>query len=454
MNENILILGAGESGVGAAKLALSLGYTPFVSDAGSGKSAFLAELDADGIEYEVGGHNPGVWPMVKTVVKSPGIPEDASVVEELRSGGAEVISEIEFASRNYEGKVIAITGANGKTTTTSLIYQLLKDAGVNASCVGNIGTSWAREMSESSEPSDVVVVETSSFQLDGTVSFKPDVAVLLNITPDHLDRYGYSLENYAQSKWRITANQGPSDYLVYNSDDEVITELLKSTGTRAQLMPVSSEKALMPGEFGSGLNPENKEEFLINTHNTKPFTMTIQELALQGKHNLFNSMAAGVTGRILELRNEGIRESLTNFEGIEHRLEYVADVNQIRFINDSKATNVNSVWYALECMDRPVIWIVGGIDKGNDYRDLLPLVKDKVKHMVCLGKDNKKLIKTFSDYVETVHVAESAEEAVRIGYDLGMPNDTVLLSPACASFDLFGSYEERGNKFKQAVRGL
>ena len=292
MNENILILGAGESGVGAAKLALSLGYTPFVSDAGSGKSAFLAELDADGIEYEVGGHNPGVWPMVKTVVKSPGIPEDASVVEELRSGGAEVISEIEFASRNYEGKVIAITGANGKTTTTSLIYQLLKDAGINASCVGNIGTSWAREMSKSSQPSDVVVVETSSFQLDGTVSFKPDVAVLLNITPDHLERYGYSLENYAKSKWRITVNQGPSDYLVYNSEDKVITELLKSTGTRAQLMPVSNKKTLMPGEFGSGLNPENKEEFLIYTHNTKPFTMTIQELALQGKHNLFNSMAA------------------------------------------------------------------------------------------------------------------------------------------------------------------
>ncbi|MBI48884.1 MAG: UDP-N-acetylmuramoyl-L-alanine--D-glutamate ligase [Crocinitomicaceae bacterium] len=454
MNEDILILGAGESGVGAAKLALSLGYTPFVSDAGSGKSAFLAELDADGIEYEVGGHNPSIWPMVKTVVKSPGIPEDSSVVEELRSGGAEVISEIEFASRNYEGKVIAITGANGKTTTTSLIYQLLKNAGIKVSCVGNIGTSWAREISTSSEPSDVVVVETSSFQLDGTVSFKPDVAVLLNIAPDHLDRYGYSLENYAKSKWRITVNQGPKDYLVYNYDDEVIKELLKSTGTKAQLMPVSANKALMPGEFGSGLNPENKEEFLIYTHNKQTFTMTIQELALQGKHNLFNSMAAGVTGRILELRNEGIRESLANFEGIEHRLEYVADVNQIRFINDSKATNVNSVWYAMECIDRPIIWIVGGIDKGNDYRDIIPLVKEKVKHMICLGKDNKKLIKTFSDYVDSVHIAESAEEAVQIGYDLGIPKDTVLLSPACASFDLFGSYEERGNKFKKAVKGL
>lgn len=452
MSKSILILGAGESGVGAAKLALTLGYTPFVSDAGEGKAAFLAELDHDGVEYEVGGHNPGGWPRVGTVVKSPGIPEDVQIVKDLREGGAEVISEIEFASRHFDGKVIAITGANGKTTTTALIYQLLKDSGVNASCVGNIGTSWARDMSEGS--ADVVVVETSSFQLDGTTTFKPDIAVLLNITPDHLDRYGYSLDNYAQSKWRITANQTEDDFLVYNSDDEVISGLLEGTGTRAQLMPVSTEKSLLAECLGAGLNPENQNEFLIHTHNTKPFTMTIQELALQGKHNLFNSMAAGVTGRILELRNEGIRESLTNFEGIEHRLEYVADVNQIRFINDSKATNVNSVWYALECMDRPVIWIVGGIDKGNDYRDLIALVKDKVKHMICLGKDNKKLIKTFSKHVETVHVAETAEEAVRIGYDLGMPNDAVLLSPACASFDLFGSYEERGNKFKQAVRGL
>ncbi len=454
MSKDILILGAGESGVGAAKLALTLGHTPFVSDAGEGKAAFLAELDAEGVCYEVGGHNPGVWPKVKTVVKSPGIPEDVAIVKDLRDSGAEVISEIEYASRHYSGKVIAITGANGKTTTTALIYKILSDAGVNAICVGNIGTSWAREMSERKDSADVVVVETSSFQLDGTTTFKPDVAVLLNITPDHLDRYGYSLENYAKSKWRITANQTSDDYLVYNADDEVIANLLKTSGTKAQLMPVSAEKSIEEGSVGAGLNAANKEEFLIHTHNTKPFNMTIQELALQGKHNLFNSMAAGVTSRILELRNEGIRESLTNFEGIEHRLEYVADVNQVRFINDSKATNVNSVWYALECMDRPLVWIVGGIDKGNDYRDLLPLVKEKVKHMVCLGKDNKKLIKTFSKHVESVHVAETAEEAVRIGYDLGMPNDVVLLSPACASFDLFGSYEERGNKFKQAVRGL
>ena len=457
MSKRILILGAGESGVGSAKLALNLGYTPFVSDAGAGKAGFIAELDQAGIEYEVGGHNPGVWPSAKeglTVVKSPGIPDTASVVEELRAEGAEIISEIEFASRNYSGKVVAITGANGKTTTTKLIYKMLADAGLNVRCVGNIGVSWARDLSECNEEPEVVVVETSSFQLDGTSTFKPNVAVLLNITPDHLDRYGYSLDNYAQSKWRITANQTSDDYLVYNSDDDVIKGLIESKGTKAQLMPVSTEQKISSDSIGAGICEENDKEFSIHTHNTKPFTMTIQELALQGKHNLFNSMAAGVTGRILELRNEGIRESLKNFEGIEHRLEYVADVNSIRFINDSKATNVNSVWYALECMDRPVVWIVGGIDKGNNYRDLLPLVKDKVKHMICLGKDNKKLIETFTKHVETVHTAESAEEAVRIGYDLGMPNDVVLLSPACASFDLFGSYEERGNKFKQAVRGL
>ena len=460
MSKSIVILGAGESGVGAAKLALALGYTPFVSDAGQGKAAFLGELEADGVEYEVGGHNVGVWPEVgegSIVVKSPGIPETASIVSEVKARGAEVISEIEFASRNYDGKVVAITGANGKTTTTSLIYKLLVDGGVKTACVGNIGTSWARDLSyriSSGDQAEVVVVEASSFQLDGTSTFKPDLAVLLNITPDHLDRYEYSLEKYAQSKWRITASQTSSDFLVYNSDDEVINGLIKSTGTGAKLIPVSAEKALLDGSEGAGLNPENKNEFLIHTQNIKPFTMTIQELALQGKHNLFNSMAAGVTGRILELRNEGIRESLTNFEGIEHRLEYVADVNGIRFINDSKATNVNSVWYALECMDKPLIWIVGGIDKGNDYRDLIPLVKDKVKYMICLGKDNTKLIETFSKHVESVHIAGSAEEAVQTSYDLGMPFDTVLLSPACASFDLFGSYEERGNKFKQAVRGL
>lgn len=457
MSKQILILGAGESGVGAAKLALARGYAPFVSDAGQGKAHFIAELEQLEISFEVGGHNPSLWGEISEnsiVVKSPGIPDTVSIVEDLRSKGAEIISEIEFASRFAEGKVVAVTGANGKTTTTSLIHSIFVDAGLKSACVGNIGTSWCRDLAERDGDVDVTVVETSSFQLDGITTFKPDVAVLLNITPDHLDRYGYSLENYALSKWSITKNQTSDDYLVYNADDEVIADLLAKEGTNATLAPVSADRTIEGSATGAWIDPENEKNFLIHTQNLKPIDMTIQELALQGKHNLFNSMAAGVTSRILEIRNAGIRESLTRFEGIEHRLEFVADVNNIRFINDSKATNVNSVWYALECMDTDVIWIVGGIDKGNDYRDLLPLVKSKVKHMICLGKDNQKLIDTFSSSVETVHTAESAEEAVQIGYDLGMPRDTVLLSPACASFDLFGSYEERGNMFKQAVRSL
>ena len=456
MSKKILILGAGESGVGAAKLALTLGYTPFVSDSGCGRECYRDELNEAGVSFEVGGHNVDGWESLSSssiVVKSPGIPDSAEIIKSIKSTGAEVISEIEFASRYATGKVIAVTGANGKTTTTALIYSMLKDAGIETACVGNIGVSWSRDLSERITPAEITVLEASSFQLDGITTFRPDIAILLNITPDHLDRYEYELENYAASKWRITSNQTTEDYLIYNSEDESIKKLLKTTGTEAKLLPVTSDEIISENNLGAGLAP-SKNEFLIHTYNQNPFIMTIQELALQGKHNLFNSMAAGVTGRILELRNQGIRESLTNFEGIEHRLEYVADVNDIRFINDSKATNVNSVWYALECMDRPLIWIVGGIDKGNDYNDLLPLVEKKVKHMICLGKDNKKLIKTFSKLVESVHVTETADEAVALAYNLGMPHDTVLLSPACASFDLFGSYEERGNKFKQAVRGL
>lgn len=453
MSENILILGAGESGVGAAKLALTLGFTPFVSDSGAGKKSLLGELKSLGIRYEIEGHNPDNWVSSSTVIKSPGIPDTASILTQLRDRGLEIISEIEFASRYSKGKVVAITGANGKTTTTALIHRMLTDAGVNAACVGNIGTSWARDIAERNTPAEVTVVEASSFQLDGITTFRPDIAVLLNITPDHLDRYDNSIENYSASKWRITTNQTSSDYLVYNSDDIEIAKHIKARNTKATLVAVSIEKRIESTGFSACLGLK-KKEFTIHTPYKKSFSMTIQELALQGKHNLFNSMAAGVTGRILELRNEGIRESLTHFEGIEHRLEFVAEINEIKFINDSKATNVNSVWYALECMETPVIWVAGGVDKGNDYRDLLPLVDKKVKHLICLGKDNKKLIETFSDLVESIHVAETASEAVQIAYDLGNPNDTVLLSPACASFDIFGSYEERGFKFKQAVKGL
>lgn len=453
MSKNILILGVGESGVGAAKLALAQGFTPFVSDSGEGTSSLIGELKSLGILYETGGHHPENWEMCSTIIKSPGIPDTAPILKPLREGGAEIISEIEFASRYTKGKVVAITGANGKTTTTALIHRMLTDSGVDAACVGNIGISWARDIAERKTPAEVNVVEMSSFQLDGITTFRPDIAVLLNITPDHLDRYDNSLENYSASKWNITSNQMSGDFLVYNSDDVEIARHINAKTSKANLVPVSIENHIESTGFYASLGIK-KKEFTIHTPYKTPFTMTIQELALQGKHNLFNSMAAGVTGRILELRNEGIRESLTHFEGIEHRLEFVSTVNEVKFINDSKATNVNSVWYALECMETPVIWIAGGVDKGNDYRDLLPLVEKKVKHLICLGKDNKKLIETFSDLVETVHVAETATEAVKIAYDLGIPNDTVLLSPACASFDIFGSYEERGFKFKQAVKGL
>jgi len=458
MSKSILILGAGESGVGAAKLALANGYIPYVSEAGAGKARFISELESAGVDYEIDGHRPENWPKFSTVIKSPGIPDNASIILSLKKKSVEIISEIEFASRHSSGKVIAITGANGKTTTTALIHRMLTDAGINAACVGNIGTSWARDLAERTTDSEVTVVEASSFQLDGITSFRPDVAVLLNITPDHLDRYDHKIDNYAASKWNITQFQTQKDFLVYNSDDNEIAKLISNRGTNASLAPVSSIKSINTDlidkeTFQAGLS-NKKKEFTIHTPHKKPFSMTIQKLALQGKHNLFNSMAASVTGRILELRSEGIRESLTHFEGIEHRLEFVATINNIRFINDSKATNVNSVWYALECMKSPVIWIAGGIDKGNDYRDLIPLVEEKVKHLICLGKDNAKLIKTFSSKVETVHVAETADEAVKIAYDLGIPNETVLLSPACASFDIFGSYEERGNKFKKAVREL
>ena len=453
MSKNILILGAGESGVGAAKLALNQGFTPFVSDSGEGKKSLLDELKSLGISYEINGHNPNNWISSTMVIKSPGIPDSSPILSPLREDGVEIISEIEFASRYSKGKVVAITGSNGKTTTTALIHRMLTDAGMNAACVGNIGTSWARDIAERKTAAEITVVETSSFQLDGITTFRPDIAVLLNITPDHLDRYGYSLENYSDSKWRITTNQTSKDYLVYNSDDIEISRHIKAGDTKANMVPVSIEMQFEATGFNSCLALK-KKEFTIHTPYKKSFSMAIQELALQGKHNLFNSMAAGVTGRILELRNEGIRESLTHFEGIEHRLEFVATVNDIKFINDSKATNVNSVWYALECMKTPVIWIAGGVDKGNDYRDLLPLVDKKVKHLICLGKDNKKLIETFSNLVESVHVAETATEAVQIAYDLGIANDTVLLSPACASFDIFGSYEERGFNFKQAVKRL
>ena len=464
LTDPILILGAGESGVGSALLAQSLGARAFVSDAGEGKEPGVAELEAAGIAHEVGGHQPNVWDETTVVVKSPGIPDNAPVVQTCRDQGREVISEIEYASRVHKAlghttPVVAVTGANGKTTTTSMIDHMLRHEGWDTDCVGNIGTSWARRLSErvsrDEGAAEATVIEVSSFQLDGTRTFRPNVGVLLNITPDHLDRYGYEMANYAASKWRITASQTEADHLIYNADCAWTQRMLDQRGTSAQLLPVSAERTLdkvMRDGHGGGLDPQDNSQFILQHFNS--FSMTIQKLAVQGKHNLFNSMAASMSGRVLDLRKEGIRESLQTFEGVEHRLEFVQEVNGIMFINDSKATNVNSVWYALECANAPVIWIAGGIDKGNDYSTLLPLVRDKVKHLICMGKNNAKLHAAFDDLVEGSWDVSSAEEAVAKAYELGLPGETALLSPACASFDLFGSYEQRGRAFKAAVRQL
>ena len=464
LTDPILVLGAGESGVGSALLAQSLGARAFVSDAGEGKGPGVAELEAAGIAHEIGGHQPNNWDDTTVVVKSPGIPDNAPVVQTCRDQGREVISEIEYASRvhtalGHTTPVVAVTGANGKTTTTSMIDHMLRHEGWDTDCVGNIGTSWARRLSErvarNEGAAEATVIEVSSFQLDGTRTFRPNVGVLLNITPDHLDRYGYEMANYAASKWRITASQTEADHLIYNADCEWTQRMLDQRGTSAQLLPVSAERTLdevMRDGHGGGLDPQDNSQFILQHFNS--FSMTIQKLAVQGKHNLFNSMAASMTGRVLDLRKEGIRESLQSFEGVEHRLEFVQEVNGITFINDSKATNVNSVWYALECANAPVIWIAGGIDKGNDYSTLLPLVREKVKHLICMGKNNAKLHAAFDDLVESSWDVSSAEEAVAKAYELGMPGETALLSPACASFDLFGSYEQRGRAFKAAVRQL
>lgn len=469
------ILGAGESGIGAARLAMRHGMSPWVSDAGEVPSTRQHELDACGIPWEGNGHDVGhiikAGKAAGFVIKSPGIPETASVVQALREADIEVISEIEFASRIAQLKsihVVGITGANGKTTTASLIAAMLTDAHLQVACVGNIGTSWSRFLADEQETTPYHVVEISSFQLDGILSFRPDVAILLNITPDHLDRYDNNIEHYADAKWRIAAFQEESDVLILNTDDALTMNRWRRDKNTIRPKVVAVSNAQTPESITAQLNrdgltawgiagidqPKDPKTIIIHIPQQKSFTMTIQELALQGKHNLYNSMAASVAARVLELRSEGIRESLTKFDGIEHRMEYVSTVNEIRFINDSKATNVNSAWFALESVTGPVIWIAGGVDKGNDYTSLMHLVGSKVDHLICLGKKSSKIKTTFRDSVEAVHEVQNAEEAVRLAYDLGMPGHTVLLSPACASFDLFGSYEERGRAFKSAVRAL
>jgi UDP-N-acetylmuramoylalanine--D-glutamate ligase len=445
--KRLVILGGGESGVGTAVLAQKKGYDVFLSDKGKLKDKYKDVLSKYKIKWEEEKHTEELILNADEVVKSPGIPDKSELVKALRAKGIHVISEIEFAGRYTKAKKICITGSNGKTTTTLLTYHMLKKAGLNVGLGGNVGKSFAMQVAENDF--DYYVLELSSFQLDGMFEFKADIAILLNITPDHLDRYDYKLENYAESKFRIIRNQTEADAFIYCLDDEVTMNMIKDKTIKAKQYPFSIRQKVEQGAF---LNENN--QLIINTNNTNPLFMTIQELALQGKHNIYNSMAAGVTGKLIDIRKETIRESLSDFHNIDHRLEVVGNVHGIEFINDSKATNVNSTWYALESMNNPVILILGGVDKGNDYSMLNELVKEKVKAIICLGTDNKKIIKSFSGMVDIILEATSAKEAVAQSYKIGKKGDTVLLSPACASFDMFENYEDRGTQFKQAVRAL
>jgi UDP-N-acetylmuramoylalanine--D-glutamate ligase len=444
-NIRIVILGAAESGVGAAVLASKQGFDVFVSDSGPIKPPYKEILEAYGIPYEENGHTEPLILNSLEVIKSPGIPEKAPIMKSIHEKGIRVISEIEFAGRYTSAKKICITGSNGKTTTTSLIYHMMKKAEMNVGLAGNVGKSFAMQVA--TENFDYYVIELSSFQLDGMYEFKADIAILLNITPDHLDRYDYQLQNYVNSKFRITQNLQDDNYFIFCSDDDITVRELERIVITAQKLPFSINNIKKPGAY-----IENNK-LTINYQDTD-FSISLEELSLKGKHNTYNSMAAGIAGRVLDIRKEIIRESLSDFQGVEHRLEHVLKVRGVLYINDSKATNVNSTWYALESMTAPTIWIVGGKDKGNDYSELYDLVKQKVKTIICLGKDNTKIIDAFREIGPAIIDTHSMEEAVQAAYKHSKNGDTVLLSPCCASFDLFENYEDRGRKFKNYVREL
>ena len=443
-NRHIAILGAGESGVGAAILAKKQGWNVFVSDFGKIKEEFKLQLDERGFEWEEGQHDEERILKADLVIKSPGIPDKAPLIKKLREQGTKIVSEIEFAGYYLKAKTICITGSNGKTTTTMLTHHILKKAGINVGLAGNVGSSLAKQVAE--ENFDWYVIELSSFQLDDMFDFRADIAILTNITPDHLDRYNYEMQNYVNSKFRILQNQTENDWFIYNFDDPIIKAEMEKKSILAKKAPFSLTTEVELGGYA------NKQQLTININDQ--FTMSIHDLALKGKHNTQNSLASGIASRILEIRKDVVRESLEDFVNVEHRLEFVAKIHGIEFINDSKATNVNSTWFALESMEKPTIWIVGGVDKGNDYMELIDLVKEKVKAIICLGTDNAKLLETFAGVVDTIVEAGSAMEAVAYGYRLASSDEVVLLSPACASFDLFENYEDRGNKFKEAVRSL
>ena len=445
MTKRIVILGAAESGIGAAILARKQGFDVFVSDFGSIKEKYRNELTERGFDFEEGQHSEEKILNADVVIKSPGIPDKAPIIKKLNEKEVPVISEIEFAGRYTSAKMICITGSNGKTTTTLLIYHMIQKAGLNVGLAGNVGQSLAWQIAENNF--DYYVIELSSFQLDGMYEFKADIAILLNITPDHLDRYEYKMQNYVDSKFRVTQNQTAKDVFIYCSDDPMVNSEMLKRKLAAKCVPFGLG---VPPVEGAGIIDNN----LIINWDQNIFTMSILDIALQGSHNTYNSMAAGISGMVVNIRSEKIRESLADFKGVEHRLERFLKVHGIEFINDSKATNINSTWYALESMTQKTVWIVGGIDKGNDYSELYELVRTKVKAIVCLGVDNLKILEAFKNLGIDMIETQSMDDAVRSAYYLAKKDETVLLSPACASFDLFENYEDRGHQFKNAVREL
>lgn len=443
--KRLVILGGGESGTGTAILGKQQGFEVFVSDSGEILKKYKEVLLNNGIPFEEKNHTESKILNADVVMKSPGIPESVPLISKLKEKGVKVISEIEFAAKYTAATIIGITGSNGKTTTTLLVHHILKDAGLNVGVAGNIGDSFAAQVARESH--DNYVLELSSFQLDGIESFNSHIGILTNITPDHLDRYEYDFEKYIASKFRITKNQKETDYLIYDADDQAINNWLKNNKVKAKLVPFSLEKEVPYGAF-------LKDKIITTNINKDIFRMPISTLKVKGKHNVKNAMAATMAAQLLKVRKEFIKESLSSFEGAEHRLENVAKIDGIEYINDSKATNVNATFYALECMDKQTVWVVGGVDKGNDYNDLLPLVREKVKAIVCLGLDNGKIKNMFGNVVDIIVETAGAEEAVKVAHKLSEKGDAVLLSPACASFDLFENYEDRGRQFKAAVRSL
>ena len=446
MNDNLIVLGGGESGVGAAYLASQNGISVFLSDKNLIELKYKKILIDNGIDFEEGTHSIDKVLKASEIVKSPGIPNDSVLINDIIKKNIPIISEIEFASRFTNAKIIGVTGSNGKTTTVSLIYHILKTSGLNVGIGGNIGNSLAFLIAKNKF--DYIVLELSSFQLEGINKFKPAIAVITNLSPDHLERYDYSFEKYVDAKFNIVNNQTSSDYLIYNSQDTTIDNELKSRKISSSKIPFSFAKGRLSNQTYIEKN------ILKSEINKNQFMISLENLSLKGKHNVQNSMAAATVAHLLKITNQDIKESLSNFQSINHRMENVLTIQKVKYINDSKATNVNAVYYALDSMKNSTVWIVGGVDKGNDYNELLPLVREKVKAIICLGLDNKKIIETFSSISDLILETTSMSEAVNFAYKIAKPNDAVLLSPACSSFDLFEDYEDRGNQFKECVRKL